>query len=123
MFKSQAYTTILNERSEMVEKFTDHHGCRMGQWYYEGNGKKSFSHTKAYKAMEEPHALIHKMILETIPCAKTKTCLTPEKREEIVKNFTRMEEASGRLFQLIRQMIREANADVVEEIETIRKSA
>ena len=123
IFKSKAYTTILNERSELVKDFTDHHGCRMGEWYYEGGGKKFFSHTKAYRMMEEPHALVHEMVLETIPCAATQSCLTPEKRESIVKNFTKMEEASSRLFQLIRQMIREANQDIVGEIEAIQKSA
>ncbi len=123
IFKSKAYTTVLNERGEVVETFTDHHNCRMGHWYYEGAGKKYFSHTKAYKKMEEPHALVHKMVLATIPCALTHSCLTPEKREQIVSNFTKMENASNQLFKLIHEMIHEANSDVIEEIEKIRKSA
>ncbi len=123
VFKSKAYTTVLNERSELVEEFSDHHSCRMGKWYYEGAGKRFFSHTKAYKAMEGPHATVHKMVLETIPCALEKNCLTHEKRELVVKNFSKMEEASNTLFKLIREMIREANADIIDIIEPMQKSA
>ncbi|WP_457596251.1 CZB domain-containing protein [Hydrogenimonas sp.] len=119
IFKSKAYTTVLNERDEIVDTFGDHHSCRMGKWYYEGPGKEIFGHTKAYKAMEEPHATVHKMVLETVPCARTHSCLTPENREKIVANFTKMEEASNRLFDLIREMIKEANTDIIEEIEAI----
>jgi len=123
IFKSKAYTTVLNERGELVDDFGDHHSCRMGKWYYEGEGKEIFGHTKAYKAMEEPHAIVHKMVLETVPCAKQQSCLTPENRERIVENFTRMEQASNRLFELIHQMIREANSDIVDEIETLETAA
>ena len=119
IFKSKAYTTVLNERGDMVDQFTDHHHCRLGQWYYEGVGKKLFSHTKAFKALEEPHATVHKMVLKTIPCAKTKSCLTPERMPEIIENFSKMEDASKQLFEIIRQMIREANADVITEIEKL----
>ena len=119
IFKSNAYTTVLNERGDMVDKFSDEHHCRLGQWYYEGMGKKLFGHTKAFKSLEEPHTIVHQMVLQTIPCAKTKNCLTPEHMPQIVENFTRMEEASNRLFDLIYQMIREANADIVNEIEKI----
>jgi hypothetical protein len=111
IFKSKAYTTVLNEREELVDEFTDHHNCRMGKWYYEGKGKELFSHTKTYRALEEPHALVHEMVLKTIPCAKSHNCLTPENREKIVQNFTRMEEASQSLFKMIRNMVREANPE------------
>ncbi|WP_269089368.1 CZB domain-containing protein [Hydrogenimonas urashimensis] len=123
MFKSKAYTTVLNERPELVQEFTDHHHCRMGRWYYEGKGKELFSHTKAYRAMEEPHALVHDMVLGTIPCAVEKNCLTQDRRETIVGNFKKMEEASNQLFRLIREMVQEANTDIVKELEFSGKSA
>ncbi|WP_456451614.1 CZB domain-containing protein [Hydrogenimonas sp.] len=123
IFKSKAYTTVLNEREELVGEFTDHHHCRMGRWYYEGKGKELFGHTKAYKALEEPHATVHKMVLNTVPCATSHTCLTPENREKIIHNFKAMEAASNKLFDLIHQMIREANQDIVDEIEAIETTA
>ncbi len=122
IFKSKAYTTVLNEQSDMVDQFSDEHHCRLGQWYYEGMGKKLFGQTKAFKALEEPHATVHKMVLQTIPCAKTKSCLVPEHIPQIIENFTQMEEASNRLFDLLYQMIREANVDIVNEIDKIESN-
>jgi len=119
IFKSRAYTTVLNEKAEMVSEFTDHHHCRMGKWYYEGAGKRLFSHTRAYKEMEAPHATVHQMVLSTIPCAQKGNCLTPENRDRIIENFDRMEEASHKLFNLINQMIKEANVDIADDIEAL----
>ncbi len=123
IFKSKAYTTVLNEREELASEFGDHHTCRMGKWYYEGKGKELFGHTQAYKKLEEPHALVHRMVLETVPCALKKSCLTTENREQVVANFSKMEDASERLFQLIREMIREANTEILTEIEQMNTEA
>ena len=40
-------------------KFVDHHNCRLGKWYYEGDGKENFSHTPNYNKLETPHATVH----------------------------------------------------------------
>ncbi|WP_286337995.1 CZB domain-containing protein [Hydrogenimonas cancrithermarum] len=118
IFKSLAYTTVLNEDAEKAQLFSDHRHCRFGEWYYEGKGKELFGHTKAFKAIETPHATVHEMVLKTIPCAETKTCLTPARRPMVVENFSKMEEASNRLFSLIREMVEEANPDA--KLETVR---
>ena len=111
IFKSDAYTTVLNEDEEKAKQFADHHSCRLGKWY-NTIGKELFGHTNAYKQLEAPHAKVHKMVLQTIPCAKTKNCLTLENREKIVNNFLEMERASSELSQLINKMVCEANPDV-----------
>jgi len=111
IFKSNAYTTILNENSEKVDNFSDHHSCRLGKWY-DTTGKEIFGHTPSYKALENPHKVVHKMVLQTVPCARTKNCLTPEHRPIIVKNLKEMEKASDQLFELIFKMVKEANPDV-----------
>ncbi|RUM46093.1 MAG: chemotaxis protein [Hydrogenimonas sp.] len=111
IFKSNAYTTVLNENDDKAIEFADHHSCRLGKWY-DTTGKEMFSHTPSYKAMETPHRLVHDMVLETIPCAKTHNCLTPENRPKILKNFLEMERASNQLFDLIHKMVREANPEV-----------
>ncbi len=118
IFKSDAYTTVLNEYSDKVDSFSDHNSCRMGEWY-KTTGKELFAHTKAYKEIEPYHKIIHDMVLKTIPCAKKKACLLPEKRDAIIDNFTRMEEASFKLFELLHAMVDEANRDIIEEDQKI----
>ncbi len=39
--------------------FVDHHHCRLGKWYYEGDGKQFFSHSSHYPQIEEPHSVVH----------------------------------------------------------------
>jgi len=111
IFKSSIYTTVLNEDRNKAEEFTDHHGCRLGKWY-ETTGKEIFGHTSSYKALENPHKALHNIALNTVPCAKNQTCLTPQNRPNIVRNFKELEKASDQLFELIFKMVREANPDV-----------
>jgi len=33
----------------------DHTQCRLGKWYFEGEGQNSFSHLPSFKKMDEPH--------------------------------------------------------------------
>ena len=111
LFKSNAYTTVLNEESEKVKNCKDHHSCRFGQWY-DTTGKELFGHTQSYKTMEKYHKAVHDHVLSAVPCALTQNCLTVENREKIVNNFLEMEKNSQELFNLIQEMIVEANPDV-----------
>jgi len=115
IFKSNAYTTVLNENKDKIDIFGDHHSCNFGKWYYT-TGKELFGHTQTFKALETPHKTVHDMVLHTIPCAASKTCLTKENREHLVKSFLKMEQASEQLFDLIHKMVKEANPDVDWEV-------
>ena len=39
--------------------FASHTGCRLGKWYYEGDGKDCFSRLPAYTQIESPHKDVH----------------------------------------------------------------
>ncbi|WP_418054922.1 CZB domain-containing protein [Pseudohongiella spirulinae] len=41
------------------EEIADHHQCRLGKWYYQGQGAEQFSHLDGYAALETPHAGVH----------------------------------------------------------------
>lgn len=109
IFKHNAYSAIINEDAEKAAKFTDHHGCRMGKWYYEGDGKALFSLTPSYKKMEAPHAAVHHAVLETVSCAARRDCLSLKHKDDVIKNMIAMEEASKELFVLLDAMVLEAN--------------
>ncbi len=113
VFKSEAYTTVLNENKDRMDYFKDHKSCRMGKWYY-GIGQETFKDTKAFKQIEPYHKTVHDMVLKTVPCVKNASCMVPEKRDMIIENFSRMEDASNELFRLLNDMVIEANKDVIE---------
>ncbi len=111
IYKSNAYRAVLNENSDLAESFGNEHECRFGKWY-DSDGKELFGHTRAYEAIAEPHKNVHEIILKTVPCASRGVCLTPDKRDNIVKNLSDMEQESQKIFSLIREMIHEANPEV-----------
>ena len=111
IFKSTAYRAILNENSRLAETFGDEHECKFGRWY-DSDGKEMFGHTNAFRAIAEPHKRVHDIILQTVPCASKGVCLTPDRRENIVRNLNQMEQESAKIFSLIREMIHEANPEV-----------
>lgn len=57
LWKVNTYHSASTKKEEF--KFVDHHNCRLGKWYYEGEGKANFSNTPNYSKLEAPHALVH----------------------------------------------------------------
>ena len=105
LFKTNAYTSINLGRK--VASFSDHHNCRFGKWY-EGDGKKIFGHTSSYKQIDAPHATVHSNVLNSIKCVEGEdTCIAH--RDEILRDFKAMEEASAHLFVLAEDMISEVS--------------
>ena len=112
IFKHNAYSAIINQDEEKAALFTGHHNCRMGKWYYEGEGLKLFSHTPSYKKLESPHIAVHHAVLDTVPCATRKDCLASDSKDKIIKNMYAMERSSQELFLHLDNMLIEANPNV-----------
>lgn len=112
IYKHNAYSTLLNEDKEKAKMFTDHHGCRMGKWYYEGEGRKLFSKTKAYKTMEAPHANVHNKVLDVLKLIDSDNCMTEENFDYITLSVHEMEKSSLELFDLLGAMVVESNPNI-----------
>ncbi len=103
VFKTKAYSAILNEQKDEI--FTDDHNCRLGKWYYNGDGKKQFEKTRNYPLIKEPHKIVHESVSNNLEIIKQG--FTMDKLDLIVKNFTAMEQASEKLFSLLDSMSEE----------------
>jgi methyl-accepting chemotaxis protein len=57
LWKVNTYYSAVTKEEQF--KFVDHHNCRLGKWYYEGEGKDNFSKTPNYSKLETPHAKVH----------------------------------------------------------------
>ena len=57
LWKVNTYYSALTKEEQF--KFVDHHNCRLGKWYYEGDGKENFSNCASYAKLETPHATVH----------------------------------------------------------------
>lgn len=56
LWKEAIYIHLLNNDDENC--VNQHTECRLGKWYYQGDGRK-FAGTDAFRRLEEPHKLVH----------------------------------------------------------------
>ena len=57
IWKVNTYLSI--HQNKPVFDFVDHHNCRLGKWYYQGEGKQFFANSAHYSKLEAPHARVH----------------------------------------------------------------
>lgn len=54
-WKNQIYQHLQVQDMNISNEIKDHTQCRLGKWYFEGEGQNSFSHLPSFKKMDEPH--------------------------------------------------------------------
>ncbi len=60
VFKFEIYKVFMGLSEKKEEDFSSHTLCRLGKWYYEGDGRECFSALPGYREIESPHILVHK---------------------------------------------------------------
>ena len=68
IFKMEVYRAVAGYSEKSVSEFSSHTACRLGKWYYEGQGK-DLAHLPAYRALEAPHAKVHNSGREAVELA------------------------------------------------------
>jgi len=58
LFKMNVYRTIFGVEHNTAEDFASHQECRLGKWYFEGEGQK-LSHLETFKSLDRPHMRVH----------------------------------------------------------------
>ncbi len=86
---------------------TDHRGCRLGTWYYEGLGAETFSHVPSYNRLEAPHADVHRNIHEAIDLMGHHWGNDLETQNRIYGHFEAAERASEEVVQVLDRMVEE----------------
>lgn len=59
VFKMEIYRVFLGLSDKSEADFASHTTCRLGKWYYEGDGKECFSNLPGYQGIEPPHIAVH----------------------------------------------------------------
>lgn len=59
LWKVNTYLSV--NMHEPAFQFVDHHNCRLGKWYYEGDGKSFYSQSSHFHDLEGPHSRVHGM--------------------------------------------------------------
>lgn len=111
IFKSNAYKSIAN--GQLETQFSDHHNCRLGKWYEQGEGKERFKHLPSYKLIEQPHASVHNIVLKNIKYIENEDT-TIYHKDLILSQFEEMEQHSQNLFNIMDSLNKESEEDLMK---------
>ena len=59
LYKFEIYKVFMSISDRQADSFSSHTSCRLGKWYYEGEGKECFSKLDGYSAVASPHQAFH----------------------------------------------------------------
>jgi chromosome segregation ATPase len=59
VFKMEIYRVFMGVSDKNADDFASHTACRLGKWYYDGDGKECFSRLPGYTEVEPPHKRVH----------------------------------------------------------------
>jgi len=98
VFKFNVYQVLMGLSDKDVDNFADHTMCRLGKWYYEGEGHTCFSQLPGYRELEEPHRAVHRHALEALAQFKSGEI------QQSLKELEGMEQASLRVLSFLEDM-------------------
>jgi hypothetical protein len=59
LYKFEIYKVFMGISDRQADSFDSHTACRLGKWYYEGEGKDCYSKLDGYAAIANPHQAFH----------------------------------------------------------------
>ena len=59
VFKFRIYLGLFGLENIAPNQVSSHTACRLGKWYYEGEGRECFSQLAGYREIEAPHVEVH----------------------------------------------------------------
>ncbi len=66
LYKFEIYKVFMGISDRQADSFASHTACRLGKWYYEGEGKDCFSKLDGYAAIANPHQAFHQYGKEAV---------------------------------------------------------
>lgn len=115
VFKNNLYSYIFG----LADNFNcvDHHNCRLGKWYFEGDGKAVFANTRGYKALDAFHASVHTEAITLAQAFADENQSCP--KTFIDSKILAMEESSNGVMESIVDMYNEKREEVLREIKQL----
>jgi predicted nucleic acid-binding Zn-ribbon protein len=98
IFKFRIYKVLFGLSDENESQFASHTACRLGKWYYEGEGRACFSQLPGYREIESPHKQVHDSAISALRAKAANN--TPQMLEYV----STMESASLAVLQGLERM-------------------
>jgi methyl-accepting chemotaxis protein len=95
VWKLEVYQAMLGMTDKTADDFANHTDCRLGQWYFRGEGAEKYATHGAFKQLDEPHAHVHNYGLNALKSVKNGDMA------QAVKELAGMENASIEVIDLL----------------------
>jgi archaellum component FlaC len=102
-WKLDVYKCVLGLSNKAIEDFVDHNNCRLGQWYYHGEGAQQYSGLAGFRALERPHSAVHQNGISALDAKQQ------GEENEALKYLQRMEASSLEVMNCLTALGRELN--------------
>ena len=105
IYKFEIYRILMGVSDKRIDDFADHTQCRLGRWYYEGEGRDCFSQLQGYAEMEQPHHRVHHHGVEALTLYKAGDTTAA------IAALGEMENASMEVLECLERMAASAESD------------
>ena len=98
IYKLEVYKVIFGISNKTEGDFALHTHCRLGKWYYAGDGAKLFSDSTVFRSLETPHKNVHLNGVYALQASSQK------KKQESLEFLSKMERASEQVVNLLENL-------------------
>lgn len=105
IFKFEVYKVLFGLSNKVVDEFALHTQCRLGKWYYAGEGRECFSRLPGYQDLEQPHTIVHQAAINSL------TANANSDSQTMLKELGKMEEASLQVLLNLEKMAQSADTN------------
>jgi hypothetical protein len=95
LYKLEIYKVIFGLSNKTEEDFALHTSCRLGKWYYEGDGAKLFTNSILFQQLESPHERVHVQGVLALQAHNQ------SQRQQCIASLNEMELASEEVMHLL----------------------
>ncbi|WP_140602619.1 methyl-accepting chemotaxis protein [Litorilituus lipolyticus] len=106
VWKLEVYQVMLGQSDKSIEDFADHTMCRLGKWYYQGEGANKYASMTAFKQIDKPHAEVHQYGLDALKA------FSAGDNKHTVQSLAKMENASFKVVDLLTSLSHEISKGV-----------
>lgn len=98
VFKFKIYLGLFGLEQIDPHQVATHTACRLGKWYYEGEGRECFSQLPGYREIEPPHIEVHRFGIEALKAKQSGNDVA------MLRSIEAMEQASFKVLENLQRM-------------------
>ena len=95
VWKLEIYKVMMGLSHKSIIDFSDHTTCRLGKWYYQGEGSTKYSGLSQFRKLEGPHTLVHQSGISALQA------IEKGNNKEAITYLEKMEHSSRMVLDLL----------------------